>query len=429
MAAHHTLTLSISYFKKHLNRYIFLLISLSIGFAVITIMSSLSMGMTDTLHNSARGHYGGDLFIISYDKDHGNKMHMSEPELVKDLLENTGLEYDLLQKRINYYREGILYFNGEGVGQKNVYGVEWEDEDFSALDIVEGSTDDLILDQSIMISETVASELGCKIGDSIILQGNTLSGQKNTVSLVLRAVFRDTSIFGYYKSYVPLKELASLLRFSEGDISSYGIYKQEGSFSSEDIKRVHTALSDNLDTAPLLENKEDLTRQLDRTQWTGERYFIIPLSLYISQVDDLLTAIDLVSYFLYIMVALIILVSVAVSYQMVIRERLSEIGTLRAIGMNRTTIMTILVLEALWLFGLSLLMGALLSIPGFGILSLIDYSALPGFELFLQKGRLVPLFTIKSVVLNILLLGLILIPAAVIPSYRASRYPLIEALT
>lgn len=428
MKLSHKLSLSFSYFRKHLNRYIFLLISLSIGFAVITVVSSVSRGMAGALHQAARSHYGGDLFIISYDKSHGNKMHLSQPEAVEKALVASGIEYKRLQKRIGYYRDGMLYHDGNSAGQKNVYGEEWGNEDFSHLHIVDGSLDELSEEGSIVISEAVADELECGAGDEVILKGATLTGQKNSVRLIVKAVFRDKSIFGYYKSYTGIEDMRKLLNFEADAVSQYGLYLDKPA-DEEDLKHLHTLLGQELNTAELLNNKEDLTRQLEGVSWKGEKIFLIPLGIYVSQVDEMLTAMDMISYFLYIMVALIILVSVFISYQLVIRDRLGEIGTLRAIGMEQNTVRSILILETGWLYILGVALGALLTIPGFWILGHLNYDALPGFELFLRQGRLIPEITTVQVILNMGLLALILLPASLIPSYRASRTVLIEALT
>jgi len=307
--------------------------------------------------------------------------------------------------------------------------VDWGQEDFSSLDIVEGSLLTLSEPGSIMISETTAKELGCRVGDDIVLQGSTLTGQKNTVTLVLKAVFRDQSLFGAYKSYVPLDSLGSLMQFGDGEISSLGLYLNHGELAEEELQRFHSILSAKLDTAPLLYNKEDLTTQLDRVSWKGERTFLIPLAIYISQVDELLLAMDLISYFLYIMVAVIILVSVNISYQLILRDRQGEIAALRSIGLRKADTLFLLLLEAFWLFLLGLLSGALLSLPGFALLSVLDTSRIPGFELFLQQGRLMPRFSLSAVALNIGLMGIILLPAALIPSLTAANRKLTAGLS
>ncbi len=426
--------LSSLYFRKHFRRYLFLMAALSFGFAVITVMTSLSAGMTGSLHEAALRHYGGDLVLIGYNFERGKKMQIPRAGAVEALLdhavEKTNLEVRKTLKRINYFRDGALYFSGHMVRQKNVLGIDWEQErDFlSAMHLIQGSVDELIQRDSILISEAVARQLNCRMGDDLVLKADTLTGQHNTGTFIVRGIFRDTSIFGYYKCFVGLDRMNSLLNYGEGDVSSFGLVLEDREIEEEELNRLYTALSGSLPMAPPITAKEDLTYQLDHVSWSGIRYFLVPLSVYVSQVDELLLAMDLLSYFLYVIMALIILVSISVTYRVILRERTREIGTMLSMGLHRRDAVGILCLEAFWLFLLALLAGALLAAILIQILTLLSYSRIPGFELFLRRGRLVPSFSLKTAAGNIFLLLGITLPAVLVPSLRVSRMALTRAL-
>ena len=153
------------------------------------------------------------------------------------------------------------------------------------------------------------------------------------------------------------------------------------------------------------------------------------LEIFVSQVSDLLKAMDVISYFLYIMIILIVLISISMTYKIIIHERTSEIGTMMAIGMQRKDVISILLFESAFVFILSLILGSIFSLLVLRVIYFISFDWIPGFEIFMQKGRLVPYFSIKTIFTNIIILMIITLPAAWVPSYRASRLNLTKALS
>ena len=374
---------------------------------------------------------GETLWSLGYNFDRAKRMHLPDFELVEQAIAEADLPAESVLKRINYFRDGILYFDTNSVRQKNVLGIDWtsESSSFQAMNLITGDPAVLNQPESILISEAVADELKCRSGDALTLRVNTITGQQNTGTFVVRGIFRDTSLFGYYKCFIGRSEMNRLLGYKPGEVSSYGIVLKEGRAAEDYTERLYQALDARLPMVPPIRVKEDLTRQLDHTGWDGVRYFLVPLSVYVSQVDELLLAMDLMSYFLYIVMALIILVSISITYRVILRERTRELGTMRSMGLQRGGIVSLLLLEALWLFLSSLGAGALLAALMIRILTLFTYSWIPGFELFLRGGRLVPSFSITTITANILLLLVITLPAVLLPSLRSSRMELTRALT
>jgi len=70
---------------------------------------------------------------------------------------------------------------------------------------------------------------------------------------------------------------------------------------------------------------------------------------------------NITSYVVFAMIVLIVLVSVNVTYKLVIYDRIREIATLRAVGMQKRTVRAILLTEAFYLFIISLVGGLILS--------------------------------------------------------------------
>ena len=71
--------LALRYLRGHIRRYLFVIIVLSLGFAFITVASSLSDGMEANVTNAALRHYSGHLFVVGWDKKAGSMMVMDDP--------------------------------------------------------------------------------------------------------------------------------------------------------------------------------------------------------------------------------------------------------------------------------------------------------------------------------------------------------------
>jgi len=416
------ITLALKYFLGHYRRYTFLILAISFGFAIITVMTSLSEGMYNNVHKAAQQHYGGQLIVLGFHKQYGNLGLIKDDEAVKKAVDALEIKPDRSVKRTLYFADGFLYFAGNSSRQKNVYGIDFdvESEEFASLDYDSGSAEGMGDSNGILISKLVADQLEARQGDDIVLKVRTKTGQFNTGTFIVRGIFRDESLFGYYKCYVDRRQLNELLAFDSDDYSSMGLFYENPEDVNEQSLLLYNQLEKTLPMAPVIGKKEEYSFELDR-HWEGIRHFVMTLELFVSQVTELLQAMELISYFLYIMISLIMLVSISVTYKLIIHERTAEIGTMRAMGIQRMDIMGILILEASFVFLISLVAGFLLSAFILWIVSLLPFSFIPGFEVFMSNGRLLPAFTITDILSNILLLVLIIFPALWIPSYRASR--------
>ena len=425
------LNLAFKYLTGHFRRYIFLLIALSFGFAVITVMSSLKEGMTQSVFRSSENHYAGHIFVFGMEKPSGFLLVNDDEKIIR-AVEESGISPVRVVRRTSYFREGLLYFNGKAVRQKNVFGVDWEveKEDFLNLQYVEGSApeNDLTGTNGILISELTAGELKVLKGDQLTLQVNTRTGQKNTGTFIVQGIIKDNSIFGSYKSFVDRRYLNQLLGMEVEQYSSLGLYFQDLRDIQEKSDRLYAVLKSRLAFSPPVHNKKELTFQMDR-QWEGVRYFTIPLQVYVSQVADLLTAMELISYFLYVIMVLIVMLSISVTYSLILHERTVEIGTMQAIGLSIRNVRIILVMEASLLFLLAIAAGFLTALGVLRLISLFSFSWIPGFEIFMDKGKLTASFTVITILRNILVLMLAALPAVFIPSMLISKLNLSDSLS
>jgi ABC-type antimicrobial peptide transport system permease subunit len=125
----------------------------------------------------------------------------------------------------------------------------------------------------------------------------------------------------------------------------------------------------------------------------------------------------------------IILIGVVNTLRMTIRERTREIGTIRAIGMQKSDVRSIFILETAFLTLFASIAGTILAFAVMGALSLIPFHVSDnpmGILLVNQRLHFVPTFA--GVFGNILLIMAIAVVTAFFPARKAANMSAAEAL-
>ena len=405
--------ISSKYLKTHFKRYLFLLAAIVFSFTIITVMNSVFEGMYRNVYNSAKNHYGGELIVLGFDKESGNMGIIRDEKKIIEAAENTGYKYNRIIKRTSFFADGMLYFAGNSSRQKNVTGVDFENEKkyFESLDLIDGNIGELDNTNSIIISDIVAEKLKVKTGDDIVLKTRTIKGQANTGNFIVKAVFKDRSIFGFYKCFIDIKHLNNLLQLDEKECSTIGFTFDKSKTAEKMSFSLYSELeSKGFPLSTVIKDKNDYKYQLEKN-WNGTRYFVMTLSLFVSQIDELLTAMRYISYFIYLSVSLIILVSISVTYKIIINERTGEIATMKAIGFKKKDVYQLFLFESIMIFLVSLFTGMFISLILLKLLSIVSFSSIPGFGIFLIKSHLTPVITFKSLTFNIMIMIFITFPS------------------
>ena len=423
--------LGIKYLHRYWRRYGFLLAALVFGFAVVTFITSSKDGMYDNVYYSAQSHYAGDIIAVGYDTGVSRIRHMGHNEIsaVLSAADEAGTSAKNTVFRTVYGEEGIVFFNGNAVQQKYVIGCDWEKEahlfrgmDFEAPPVLPIGEDGIIL------SSPVAHRLGAAAGDSVTLETQTSWGQKNTGTFIVSGIVRDSSIFGYYKVYISRLYLNRLLTFEDGDCSTIGFFLDDTSSAEQKRFRLQEALMQKTQTGALVYDRDEMGEETNKP-FEGTMVFLFTMPVYLSEISDLLGAMNIITYFLYVMILLIILVSVAVTYRLILHERAREMGIMRAIGFYGGDLRLVLWTEITALGFISLFAGFFLArLLSFAV-SFLSFSWFPSFEIFMRNGRLSVLYLPKTVFINVALVFLVLTVAAMFPIFRASKKHLSSLLT
>jgi len=170
-------------------------------------------------------------------------------------------------------------------------------------------------------------------------------------------------------------------------------------------------------------------QRLNRESWKGARVDVQTMFENASAIVDLQKGLNTISVVAVLILFLVILIGVVNTMRMSIRERTREIGTNRAIGMQRADVRRVFVMEIVFLTIAACVAGILL---GFGIIELLK---LPSFELrdnpfsmfFVQKHLyFVP--TVSSIVTNFIVITLVSFVIAFFTARRAAKLSVAAAL-
>ena len=413
--------LGIKYLYRSRRRYGFLLAALVFCFAIVTLISSVKDGMYDNVYYSAQSHYAGDIVAIGYNPENSRR-HMGGVEVsaILDAVKETGINPRYTVKR-TFGFTNVVYYNGAAVDLKYLQGCDWDEEAhiFGRMNFTEAPAYPFA-DDGIILSEPVAKQLGAKIGDMVIAGVEARGKQKNTGHYIVKGIVRDSSIFGYYKAYVSRLSLNRLLLYDDTDCSIIGFFLNDPHSAEQKRRDLQNVLEKHIPVGPLVYDRKELDKATDRS-WNGVKIFLLTLPVYLSEVSDLLDAMDYLAYFLYGMMLLIILVSAAVTYRLILHERTKEMGIMRTIGFYGKDLRFVLWTEVITLGFISLLGGFFLAWLLIKSLSLVSFSWFPSFEIFLKNGRLTALFLPETMLINVLSVFLVLFAVAFFPSLRASR--------
>jgi len=125
----------------------------------------------------------------------------------------------------------------------------------------------------------------------------------------------------------------------------------------------------------------------------------------------------------------IILIGVVNTLRMTIRERTREIGTIRAIGMQKNDVRSIFILETGLLAFFASIAGLILAFIIMGLMSLIKFNVLDNpLGILLVNKHLHFLPSISSILIIVTVITLLSVATAYMPARRASNLSSAEAL-
>jgi putative ABC transport system permease protein len=230
----------------------------------------------------------------------------------------------------------------------------------------EGSLDDLRKPNSVLLFEDQAATLDVRVGDAVTLSAPTPRGTNNTLDVTVVAVARNVGMMSQFFVFVNGASLQRFYQLNEDTTGALQIYLPKSDLES--VKLVQARLREALTRAGYQVLDDDprafffKIENVNREGWTGQK---LDITNWHDEVNFVAWTVDLMSalsFFLAIVLLAVIGVGIMIVMWISVRGRTREIGTLRAIGMQRTGVLAMFVAEGFLLGFLSTLVGTLVGV-------------------------------------------------------------------
>lgn len=258
----------------------------------------------------------------------------------------------------------------------------------------------------ILVPELLAKGMKVKAGDIAVVVATNDDGSVNGYQFTVGGVVSSVTGPGGRDGYIHIEDGRKILRLEEPEISEVAIRLK----SLDALDGVESRLRETL-------GKEMTSK--------GKPAFEIHTWKKLTPFFNVVRMIDVMTFFIKLMLIAIVLISVMNVMIMAVYERTREIGTIAAIGTLPGRILSMFVIEGLSLGLLGAASGTIL-----GSLALVILNA---FEIKFNFGRAQGLILNASLnPVDIITIALIVVAVAVLagfrPAYQASRLEPIEAL-
>jgi len=276
--------------------------------------------------------------------------------------------------------------------------------------------------KDVLISEKLARELKIGIGDAVSMKYETkFEGFSSPLDVTITGIYASNGFLSddmvvvhpqlLFRTFIPLlpKNPASINR--ENELFTF-------------LLKEWTVLELSPDQDAMSKKYEEL----GDSDWQGRTVDVATMYALASQVLEMERVLDIVTLIAVLVLFFIILIGVVNTLRMTIRERTREIGTVRAIGMQRSDVRWSFMLEVVFLAFFASVAGAILSFILMKSSLLIELKPEGMFSIFLVDHHLYFRPTVSDFVINLSIILVISALTAIIPANRASKLSVADAL-
>jgi putative ABC transport system permease protein len=299
------------------------------------------------------------------------------------------------------------------------------------LRVNEGVLDDLAKPGTILLFEDQAKRLEVTVGDVVTLSAPTARGVQNTEDLRVVAIARNLGVLSTFTAFVPSQAVRALYRQNPDATGALHLFLKDPSAAPQVAARLRDGLSRAgwrvMDAdADVYWNK--LMYKVNAEDWRGQKLDVSTWEDELSFLQWILSAIGAISGVLLFVLLVIVVVGILNSLAIAIRERTREIGTLRAIGMQRTRVLRLFLLESLMLGLVAASCGAALGASAAAAVNALRVAVPESMQMFLMQQHLTLTVTARTALGRALFVLVVTTLAALAPAIRAARLKPITAM-
>jgi putative ABC transport system permease protein len=258
----------------------------------------------------------------------------------------------------------------------------------------------------ILVPALLAKGLKVKVGDAVVIVATNADGSVNGKQFMVSGILESTTGPGGRDGYIHIEDAAEVLRMPEASISEVAVRLKDFDRLNEAISHFGSLLSKEV-------NPE------------GQPVFEVHPWGQLSPFFNIARMIDIMTFFIKIMLIAIVLISIMNVMVMAVYERIREIGTIAAIGTLPGKIRSMFIIEGFCLGVVGAIIGDIL---GAVIILLVNLIGIR-FDFAQQQDLLLKATLHPSDMLVVSIIVIIVAVAASLqPALKASKMEPIEAL-
>lgn len=419
---------------EHRRRTLFLGVAVASVTLLFVLLNALSAGIRHTLVDTATTLSTGHLNVGGFFKVTSGQAGpvVTEYEKVRAVVAESLPEMAFSVERGRGWAKLV---SDTASMQAGIAGIDLEREESlrNVLRIQEGKLEELVQPNTILLFEAQAKKLGLRVGDALTISAQTTRGVSNTIDCRVVAVAEDVGLLSQWNVFISNESLRQLYQLRPDVTGAIQIHlKPEHQHELGPLAaRLRTALERagyavmDPDPRAFWMKFENVTRE----DWTGQKLDVTSWEDELSFMMWTLQALGGLSFVLMVILIAIVVTGIMNTMWIAIRERTREIGTLRAIGMQRGSVVRMFLWESFLLGLLAAIVGAILGQLVASALNAAEISVPLSVQLFLMSDTL-RLRVLPSALLGaVTLIAIVTGAAAAYPALRAARLKPADAMS
>ena len=258
----------------------------------------------------------------------------------------------------------------------------------------------------ILVPELLAKGMKVKVVDTVVIIATNRDGSVNGKQFRVGGILESVTGPGGRDGYIHIDDAAEVLRMDTMAISEIAV-------RLKDFGKLHGVFG---------RLKGELSSELNKQ---GKPAFEVHTWQKLSPFYNVARMIDIMTFFVKLMLIAIVLISIMNVMVMAVYERIREIGTIAAIGTLPGKIVAMFLIEG---FSLGLFGAVVGGVLGVAVIFVLNIAKIT-FNFGRQKGLLLsPIINLQDILVISIIVIIISVIASLSPAYKASRMNPIDAL-
>ena len=402
--------------------------------ALLVLLNGLSAGIRQTLVETATTLSTGHLNVGGFFKVTAGRAGpvVTDYQKVFDVVKREVPELDFAVPRGRGWGKVI---SDSGSTQAGIGGIDIDNErDFKRIvQLASGSFEELAKPNTILLFDSQVEKLHVKVGDAVTISAQTPRGVANTIDCRVVAVAKDVGLLSKWNVFVSSDSLRNLYQLRPDVTGAIHLHLRRDALSN--LPRLAARLRTSLEHAGYRLMDPDPRpffmkfQQVAREDWTGQKLDVTTWEDELSFMMWTLKALDGLTFVLMLILLGIVTTGIMNTMWIAIRERTKEIGTLRAMGLQRAGVVRMFFFESLILGVFGGLLGVSVGLLLAAILNASHIHVPLTVQIFLMSDTLKLSVLPSSLAWAMLLIAAVTGLASLFPSLRAARLKPVDAMS